>query len=123
MQAFVKYSYRIKYRGKLHYVVGLVPRIFIFLKFFLIRLIAKKNGVKVGRNSLIPLKLAQQGNGNLCIGSNTVISTHKIDSRNEVTIGNYVIIGNDSKILTTSHNIDSVFCERKDYGVLIEDYV
>ena len=37
-------------------------------------------------------------------------------------IGEYVIIGHGTEIITTSHNIDSPEWERKDYGLVIEDY-
>ena len=71
----------------------------------------------------MPMSLARRANKNLVIGSHVSIQTDKIDLRNPVTIGSHVIIGSETEIITTSHNIDSVEWEHKDYGIVIEDYV
>ena len=71
----------------------------------------------------MPLSLARKANSNLKIGNHVSIQTDKIDLRNPVTIGSYVIIGEDSEIITTSHNINSEEWEHKNYGITIEDYV
>lgn len=42
--------------------------------------------------------------------------------RSPITIGNHVIIGSGTEIITTSHNIDSPDWEHKNYGITIEDY-
>lgn len=71
----------------------------------------------------MPLSLAKAANSNLKIGDHVSIQTDKIDLRNPVTIGNHVIIGSETEIITTSHNIDSEEWEHKHYGLTIEDYV
>ena len=71
----------------------------------------------------MPLSLARKANSNLKIGDHVSIQTDKIDLRNPVTIGNYVIIGLGTEIITSSHNIDSEEWEHKHYGLTIEDYV
>ena len=52
----------------------------------------------------MPLSLAKAANSNLKIGDHVSIQTDKIDLRNPVTIGNHVIIGSETEIVTTSHN-------------------
>lgn len=85
--------------------------------------IARKRGATVGENVVMPLSLAKAANSNLKIGDHVSIQTDKIDLRNPVTIGNHVIIGSETEIITTSHNIDSEEWEHKHYGLTIEDYV
>ena len=85
--------------------------------------IARKRGASIGENVVMPLSLARKANSNLKIGDHVSIQTDKIDLRNPVTIGNYVIIGLGTEIITTSHNIDSEEWEHKHYGLTIEDYV
>ncbi len=70
----------------------------------------------------MPLSLARKANSNLTIGNHVSIQTDKIDTRNKVIIGNNVIIGSGTEIITTSHNIDSLDWEHKGYGIEIEDY-
>lgn len=71
----------------------------------------------------MPLSLARRANKNLSIGDHVSIQTDRIDLRSPVKIGSHVIIGQDSEIITTSHNIDSPDWEHKYYGIVIEDYV
>lgn len=70
----------------------------------------------------MPLSLARKANQNLTIGDHVSIQTDKIDMRSPVRIGNHVIIGSNTEIITTSHNIDSPEWEHKYYGIVIEDY-
>lgn len=42
--------------------------------------------------------------------------------RSPVHIGEHVIIGSGTEIITTSHNIDSPDWEHKYYGITIDDY-
>ena len=71
----------------------------------------------------MPITLARKANKNLTIGNHVSLQTDQIDTRNPVTIGNHVIIGSGTNIITTSHNIDSPDWEHKGYGIEIEDYV
>ena len=69
--------------------------------------IARKKGASIGNDVVMPLSLAQRANQNLQIGNHVSIQTDKIDLRSPVTIGDYVIIGQNTEIITTSHNVDS----------------
>ena len=62
-------------------------------------------------------------NANVVIGAHTSIQTDSLDTRNPLHIGEHVIIGHSTEIITTSHNIDSLEWEQKNYGLVIEDYV
>lgn len=117
------YYRRIGTRSLIHFIKGLIPRIKCYLKYELAKRIATKNGAKIGKNSIILKELAKRCNHNFELGNNSSIESYKIDLRSPVKIGNYVIISNDSKILTTSHHINSLEWETKHYGIEIEDYV
>jgi maltose O-acetyltransferase len=85
--------------------------------------IARKKGAQIGEGVIMPLKLAKKANKNLIIGNHVSIQTDLIDLRNTVKIGNNVIIGYGTEIITTSHNIESREWEHKSYGIEIEDFV
>lgn len=84
---------------------------------------ARKKGATIGEDVVMPLSLAKKANKNLTIGNHTSIQTDKIDTRSPVTIGSYVIIGQGTEIITTSHDINSPDWEHKYYGIEIGDYV
>ncbi len=113
----------IKSRSKWHYLKGWLIRGWNNLKYAIIRNKARRNGATIGEAVVMPMSLARQANGNLIVGNHVSIQTDKLDLRNPIHIGNHVIIGADSEILTTSHNIDSTTFDRKDYGITIDDYV
>ena len=117
------YEKNIKERGTLHYIIGLIIRWKQHIKYDKAVRIARKRGASIGENVVMPLSLARKANSNLKIGDHVSIQTDKIDLRNPVTIGNHVIIGSETEIITTSHNIDSEEWEHKHYGLTIEDYV
>ena len=71
----------------------------------------------------MPKSFALKCNSNVCIGNHVSIQTDLIDTRSPLIIGNNVIIGSGTQILTVSHNIDSPEWEAKYYGLQIEDYV
>ena len=118
-------SYRkaIQSRTTWHYYKGWLIRGWTNLKYAFARRVARRNGATIGEAVVMSLSLARKANQNLIVGSHVCIQTDKLDVRNPVRIGSYVIIGADSEILTTSHNIDSAAFEQKDYGITIEDYV
>lgn len=116
------YEKRIQDRSFLRYVLGLVIRWKTNLKHEYARKIARKKGATIGDCSIIPLALAKRANTNLKIGNHTSIQTELLDLRNPITIGDYVIIGARTEIITTSHNIDSPDWEHKNYGIEIQDY-
>lgn len=105
------------------YILGLIARWKQHFKYERAVRIARKRGASIGENVVMPLSLAKAANSNLKIGDHVSIQTDKIDLRNPVTIGNHVIIGSETEIITTSHNIDSEEWENKHYGLTIEDYV
>ena len=117
------YEKDIKGRSTFHYILGLIARWKQHFKYDKAVRIARKRGASIGENVVMPLSLARKANSNLKIGDHVSIQTDKIDLRNPVTIGNYVIIGLGTEIITTSHNIDSEEWEHKHYGLTIEDYV
>lgn len=84
--------------------------------------IARKRGATIGEGVIMPLSLAKRANQNLTIGNHVSIQTDLIDLRSPVTIGDHVIIGSGTEIITTSHNIDSPDWEHKYYGIKIDDY-
>lgn len=117
------YEKDIKGRSTFRYILGLIARWKQHFKYDKAVRIARKRGASIGENVVMPLSLARKANSNLKIGDHVSIQTDKIDLRNPVTIGNYVIIGLGTEIITTSHNIDSEEWEHKHYGLTIEDYV
>lgn len=117
------YEKDIKGRSTFRYILGLIARWKQHFKYDKAVRIARKRGASIGENVVMPLSLARKANSNLKIGDHVSIQTDKIDLRNPVTIGNHVIIGSETEIITTSHNIDSEEWEHKHYGITIEDYV
>lgn len=117
------YEKDIKGRSTFRYILGLIARWKQHFKYDKAVRIARKRGASIGENVVMPLSLARKANSNLKIGDHVSIQTDKIDLRNPVTIGNHVIIGSKTEIITTSHNIDSEEWEHKHYGLTIEDYV
>ena len=117
------YEKDIKGTSTFRYILGLIARWKQHFKYDKAVRIVRKKGATVGDNVVMPLSLAKAANSNLKIGDHVSIQTDKIDLRNPVTIGNHVIIGSETEIITTSHNIDSEEWEHKHYGLTIEDYV
>lgn len=116
------YENDIQSRSKFHYFIGLIARWKQHFKYERAVKIARKNGAQIGEGVIMPLSLAKSANSNLRIGNHVSIQTDKIDLRSPVTIGNHVIIGYGTEIITTSHNIDSEEWEHKHYGITIDDY-
>lgn len=123
VHSYKTYSEQIKSRSKFHYLRGLLIRWLQSLKYKRAVRIARKNGATIGEGVVMPLKLAHKANSNLVVGNHVSIQTDKIDLRSPVHIGNHVIIGAGTEIITTSHNINSVMFTVKHYGIVIEDYV
>jgi len=119
----MQYERNIKHRSQRQYVLGLIPRLIMYLRYERARKIARKKGAIIGENTIIPLKLAKKANKNLVIGNHTSIHSDEIDLRIPIKIGDNVIIGSGVEIITVSHNIDSEEWEHKYYGIDIDDYV
>lgn len=116
------YEKRIQGRSTLRYLMGLYVRWKANLKYEKARRIARKNGCQIGEGVVMPISLARKLNCNCKIGNHVSIQTDKIDTRAPLFIGNQVIIGMGTEIITCSHNIDSPEWEHKQYGLTIEDY-
>ena len=117
-----EYESNVVSRSNVRYLLGLLARWKQHFKYERAVRIARKRGATIGENVVMPLSLAKVANSNLKIGDHVSIQTDKIDLRNPVTIGSHVIIGSETEIITTSHNIDSEEWEHKHYGLTIEDY-
>lgn len=121
---YKKYTAAIKERSSKRYILGLIARWLQYRKYKKARRIARKNGAKIGKESVLSLALAKRANSNLTVGDFCSIHTDELDLRRPITIGNHVIIGSGVKVFTLSHNIDSPEWEHMDYGgCIIEDYV
>ena len=123
IHSYQKYNSEICKRSKLRYILGLLIRWKIYLNHQRAVHIARKKGAIIGEGVIIPISLAKKANSNLVIGNHVSISTDKLDLRNPIHIGNHVIIGSYSQIITASHNVDSPEWEYKPYGIEIKDYV
>lgn len=110
------YAEDISQRGLFRYWLGWLIRLLQSIKYWRARRIARRNGAKIGEGAIFSVALARKMNANVVVGAHASI-------RNSIEIGEYVIIGHGTEIITTSHNIDSPEWERKDYGLVIEDYV
>ena len=118
-----EYERRIQDRSFIQYILGLVARWNLNRKYEKARRIARKNGAEIGEGVVMPITLAKKLNKNCKIGNHVSIQTDKIDTRADLVIGDNVIIGSGTEIITGSHNISSPEWEYKKYGLHIEDYV
>ena len=119
-----EYIASVKSRSLGHFILGLVPRIWVYCKYALARWIARNNGARIGKGVMLPFALAKKANHNLTIGEYSIIGTSKIDLRCKVTIGRHVIITSPTcTIITMSHNINDPKWSLKYGGIDIEDYV
>ena len=123
MYFMTEYEKRVINRDTVRYLCGLAVRWKSNLKYSIARRIARRNGARIGQGVVMPISLAKKLNGNCSIGNHVSIQTDDIDTRSPLSIGNNVIIGAGTKILTASHNIDSEEWEYKQYGLTIEDFV
>lgn len=117
------YRSEVRSRSRWRYLCGLLIRWWQDLRYERARRIARRRGATIGACVVMPLTLARRANANLVVGDHVSIQTDRIDLRNPVRIGSHVIIGADTELLTTSHDIDSPAFEVKPYGLVIEDYV
>lgn len=117
------YEKNVQDRSTFRYIIGLIIRWKQNIKYERARRIARKRGAKIGEGVIMSIGFAKRVNKNLTVGNHTSIQTDKIDLRSPVCIGNNVIIGRGTEIITTSHVIDSPNWEHKYYGITIEDYV
>lgn len=117
------YENYVQERSRLGYIRGLISRYLAYKKHERISNIARRKGAKIGEGVIMPKSLALKMNANITIGNHVSIQTDMIDTRTTLTIGDNVIIGQGTEIITVSHNIDSPDWEPKYYGLEIQDYV
>ena len=117
------YDHFVQDRNTFRYFKGLWSRFFTYAKYQHIVRIARRRGAIIGDGVVMPKSFALKCNSNVRIGNHVSIQTDLIDTRSPLTIGNNVIIGSGTQILTVSHNIDSPEWEAKYYGLQIDDYV
>ena len=117
------YERKVQDRSTFRYIIGLLARWKQHFKYVRAVRIARKRGATIGQGVIMPLSLARRANSFLTIGDHVSIQTDKFALRAPLKIGSHVIIGNNTTILTSSHDIDSPDWIRKPYGLEIEDYV
>ena len=118
-----RYEEYVQDRSFFGYLRGLISRYISYLKYRHIQNIARRRGARIGNGVIMPKSLAKKLNSNISIGNHVSIQTDKIDTRAPLIIGDNVIIGLGTELITVSHNIDSPDWEPKYYGLVIEDYV
>lgn len=116
------YVKRIKSRTFKRFLIGLLARLFLYIKFWVNRQIARYKGAKVGRSSIIPFKLALKANGNLVVGEDVIIESEHLDLRSKIIIQDHCIIGKDVSILRVSHYLDRAFTTKFYKPLIIESY-
>ncbi|TAF69221.1 MAG: hypothetical protein EAZ58_06945 [Flavobacterium sp.] len=70
---FNLYQEQIKNRSTLRFAIGYIVRLKQFAIHELIRRIAIYKGAEIGKNTVLPLKLARRANHNLKVGDNCSI--------------------------------------------------
>lgn len=121
-----QYERCVKSRGKIRFLLGLIAR--WRMRTRMDRLIRglRKGGATIGERVSLTRNCRIGGRGgepNLKIGDCCSLQDVEIDARAPVRIGNHVIIGDRSRIITCSHNVDDSEWTFKAYGIEIEDYV
>lgn len=121
------YERQIVHRSMLRFILGALARIRNYCKYKRSAEKARKKGAKLGECVTLSPDFVCKLNSLVTIGSHTSIAQGCDLSSifQPFTIGSHVIIGNDVKLIQTSHNIDSLDYEHvsKSGGVKIEDYV
>ena len=116
------YETRIASRSKLHFCIGLYPRIKKHIKYTIIRTIARRRGATIGKSTVLPYALAKKANANLIVGDHCCISSSDLDLRAPLTIGNYVAISKNVQIINASHNVHSPHFEMTRESLKIQEY-
>lgn len=101
------YIDRIKGRSLAHKIIGLVPRLFLFVKFSLYRNIARMRGAKIGHDTVLSFHTAFCANKNLVIGDDCAVFAKHLDLRARIIIADHVIINKDVTILRLSHSLET----------------
>lgn len=122
---YSRYNEKVKARSFFKFLIGLVSRLRLYIKYDFIRRYVRLRGAEVGENSILSWKLAKRANQNLIVGRNSIIEAWDIDLRGKVFVGDNVIINRDVTILRVSHYIDdnTMFSTRYYPDLQIEQYV
>ena len=119
-----RYEERIRNRGKIRYFLGLFVRWRMRRRMDRMIRALRKGGATVGeRVALTRNCKIGGGGGHLVMGECGSFQDVELDCRAPVKIGNHVIIGDRSRVITCSHNVDDPEWTFKTYGIEIEDYV
>lgn len=118
-----QYQSRVMNRGAVRYMLGLVARLLKRLRMDRMIRDLRKSGAVIGERNSLTLQCKMGSGGNLIIGNCCSFQDVEIDTRAPVKIGSHVIIGDRSRIITCSHDVDDPEWTLKQYGVEIEDYV
>ena len=117
------YELGIRSRGFARYWIGFIARLLSWLRIQRKLRKMRKAGAKIGSHIGIGSNIMPPASRNLKIGDHVSIQTDRIDVRAPLTIGDYVILGDSSSIITCSHDIDDPEWKFKSCGLVIEDYV
>lgn len=118
------YQKRITDRDPIQFTLGAIRRIPKWVKFGYSNIILRLRRVMVGKDVTVhPSSLCYQ---NVTIGDNVSIAKNFVVSNRtrKVHIGNNVIIGDNVKLLTESHDIESPAWEniRRETPLIIDDF-
>lgn len=119
------YLVKVQNRTRLKFILGLFPRLFIYIKFSFFRFIARSKGAQIGKNTNLNWKLVKKANSNLIIGDDCAIEASKFDLRgNKIRISDHVIINKNVEIIRLSHFVDDdrIFKTRVYPELIIESY-
>lgn len=117
-----EYNKNIKSRNFLKFWVGYFARLKTYLYQVVLQKLARRRGSIIGVNCYIHPNLLKFANANLSVGSDSVISSYKLDLRGKIEIGNNVIINGDVEILTASHDHNSPYYETTYATVRVDDF-
>lgn len=117
------YERNVAGRSTIHYLKGLLAR-WLARRWMDRRLnVLRKSGSKIGERIALTHNCQLGGGANLTIGDCCSFQDVELDTRAPLKIGNHVIIGDRSRVITCSHNVDDPEWAFKKYGIEIEDYV
>ena len=118
-----EYEKRISSRGILRYFLGLCVRWRTRRRMNKLVCTLRTSGATIGECVALTKGCRIVGGVNLVVGDHCSFQDVEIDSRAPVRIGSYVIVGDRSRIITCSHDIDDPEWRHKRYGIKIDDYV
>ena len=122
-RTMTKYQINVSKRGYVRYLMGLVVRLRIRLRMNRMIDALRRGGAIIGERNSLTSHCKMGGGRNLIIGNCCSFQDVEIDTRAPVKIGNHVIIGDRSRIITCSHDVDDPEWTFKQYGIEISEYV